>query len=224
MAVTVKKTGPGIGPLQEKLKRLKGAEVLVGIPAAKASRPGAINNAELAFVMENGSPIKNIPPRPFLKPSIQNSKKQFAPHLANAAEAILAGDTNLAEKELNKAGAIAANGAKRYILEGDNLTPDSPATIARKKSDRPLVDTSQLVRSIDYVVRLDGVVKPKREETEPERQQQRRPAEPAEEAADVTAEATSEAVEAVGEAVAEGAEVAGEVAGEVAEGAAELLL
>jgi hypothetical protein len=48
---------------------------------------------------------------------------------------------------------IASNAAKRYILQGDNLAPNAPSTIKAKGSSRPLVDTSQLVKSITWVVR-----------------------------------------------------------------------
>ena len=68
-----------------------------------------------------------------------------------------------AERELKLAGITAANGAKRYFLEG-KLAPNKPATIARKRRkaklgegeeyvDTPLIDTGQMRRAITSVVR-----------------------------------------------------------------------
>jgi hypothetical protein len=41
---------------------------------------------------------------------------------------------------------------KNKVVTGP-FEPNKPATIARKGSDRPLIDTAQLLNSITYVVR-----------------------------------------------------------------------
>ena len=60
-----------------------------------------------------------------------------------------------AEKYLMRAGTIAANAAKRKFGSAE-LAPNAPSTIARKGSDKPLIDTGSLRRSIVAVVRIVG--------------------------------------------------------------------
>lgn len=113
-----------------------------------------MNNATLAFIQKNGSPANNIPARPFLKPSIRANNKIIAPHLAKAAQGVMENRPTEARRELEAAGLIAANGAKRWFTDPRNeWPPDAPATIEAKGSDKPLIDTGQLRRSITHVVR-----------------------------------------------------------------------
>lgn len=161
MSATVKKTGPGLAKLKESIERIKNSDVLVGIPAERTQRKNdPINNASLLFIHTHGSPLKNIPPRPVLQPSIALTRKLFTPHLEAAAKLTLDHKPEQAERELNLAGVIAVNGAKRYVLQGRNLAPNAPSTIKRKGSDRPLVDTNQMIgRALTYVVRTNKTSK-----------------------------------------------------------------
>ena len=153
--VTVKKSGPGFLQLRRDLARISKSEVLVGIPADKTQRKkGPINNASLMFVFSKGSPLKKIPARPWLEPAIKLNKDLISPHLGAAAKAVLNHDPVRAERELRLAGPVAANAAKRWPTDPRNgWKPNAPATIRRKGSDRPGVDTGQLRRSITSVVR-----------------------------------------------------------------------
>ena len=50
--------------------------MLVGIPAEENARGEEIGNAALGFIHENGSPARNIPPRPFLVPGMKDAEPQ----------------------------------------------------------------------------------------------------------------------------------------------------
>src|SRR5580698_9413367 len=116
--VTVSRSGSGLQKLKADLQRIEKSDVLVGIPAENAMRKGdTMNNATLAFIQEHGSEIAHIPPRPFLQPSINANKAIITPHLAKAAQAVLQRDAAKAEFELNRAGIIASNGAKRWFVD-----------------------------------------------------------------------------------------------------------
>ena len=41
---------------------------------------------------------------------------------------------------------------QRAHIRNGNWVPNAPATIRRKGSDRPLIDTGQLVNSVEYEV------------------------------------------------------------------------
>jgi hypothetical protein len=159
MPVTVTKSGPGIAGLAKALERIKRSDVLVGIPAQKASRRGkgqTINNAEAMFLFSKGSPLRNQPPRPWLEPAIEKSKQIITPHLEAAARAVLEQDPARAERELKLAGIVASNAAKKYPVEANGWAPNAPSTIRQKGSDRPGISTGQLRRSIVSVVRENG--------------------------------------------------------------------
>lgn len=110
-----------------------------------------INNAELMFIHENGSPLRNLPARPVLELTIQNAISTLLP---KALDRISDGCFNKGwneddvRKELEKMCIRMQNYARNVIYRSNLLAPDSPATIKRKGSDRPLLDTGQLARSI----------------------------------------------------------------------------
>ena len=155
MGVTVKKSGPGLAPLALSLEQLRHAEVLVGIPQSTTQRQNEpLNNASLMYILTHGSPLRNIPATPILEPSIELNKKLITPHLEAAAKATIDKDPTRAQQELELAGVVAANGAKRYFTDPTNgWPPNKPSTIARKGSDRRNIDTGALRRSVTWVVR-----------------------------------------------------------------------
>ena len=154
MGVKVTKSGPGLDGLRADLARLMKSDVLVGIPAEKAMRKGSpINNASVLFIFTHGSPLRNQPPRPLLEPSIEKNKAAISAHMAAAARAIVV-EKNAARgnRELNLAGVVAVNGAKRFFLD-NQWAPNAPSTIKRKKSDRPGVDLGIMRNALSWVVR-----------------------------------------------------------------------
>lgn len=140
------------------LKSIASKDVLVGIPEEKSERDDVpFGNAGIGYINENGSPAQNIPARPHLVPGVRSVDEQTLPHLRAAAQAAMSGNTAAAEMELNRAGALAANGVKRYMTI-TGFTPLADRTInarlARGRTgDKPLIDTGQYRRAITYVVR-----------------------------------------------------------------------
>lgn len=158
MGVAVKKSGPGIKGLEQSLQKLRGSDILVGIPQQTTLRKGqAINNAGLMFVLTHGSPVRNIPATPIVEPGVKKSAPLYSPHLAAAAKAILDKDPAKARQELDLAGTIAANGVKRYFTDsGNGWPPNAPSTIRRKGSNRRNIDTGALRGAVTHVVRIKG--------------------------------------------------------------------
>lgn len=157
LPVSVSKKGPGLVQVARDLKRIKASEVLVGIPAPKTQRKGdPINNAALMFIHTNGSELQNIPARPVLEPAIEANKDVITPHLEKAAKDVLQKRPEAADRELQLAGTVASNAAKRWFTDPRNgWPPNSPVTVAAKGSDKPLIDTGQLRRAITFVVRVN---------------------------------------------------------------------
>lgn len=167
-----------------KLPQLKGAisklakrDVLVGVPQADTERkdPGAMTNATLAYIHDNGSPGSNIPARPFMHPGILAAKPGITGQFKAAARGALEGKD--IEPSLNKAGLVAQTSIKGIINAGiEPALADSTlrgrirnrtsikgaeAELAHRAGGgeagmdlaKPLVATGQLRNSITYVVR-----------------------------------------------------------------------
>lgn len=137
-------------------------EVLAGVPIEDAQRKDEnrgkeMNNATIAYIMDNGSPAANIPAHPFMDPGIQNAKKQIAEHLGHSAKRVFTGETAKAVSDLHKVG-LTAQASIREVINSGPPPELSPSTIAARKrrgriSTKPLVDTAQLRNSINYAIR-----------------------------------------------------------------------
>ena len=140
--------------ITDQLKKLASLHVYVGVPEAEASRPGEpINNAELAYIQSNGSPLQNIPARPILEPVIERNKKMIGDRFQTLSKKALNDPTVNITDELSKIGMIVRDKVKDNFTNPDNgWAPNSPATIAAKGSNKPLIDTGSLRKSIEYVV------------------------------------------------------------------------
>lgn len=125
---------------------LKDQRVRVGIL-------GDGRNATIGAVHEFGSPARGIPERSFLRASLRKMRAtgQLAGMTERISRAILTG--KLAPvRGLQMLGAWASAQVKSHIVDTNIPPPLSPRTIARKGSDRALVDTSQMLNAITWAV------------------------------------------------------------------------
>jgi hypothetical protein len=146
------------------IKKLATTRVLVGVPSDKATRTdGPLNNAQLAYIQNNGAPEANIPARPFMEPAIESKSREIRDALGKAAELALEAGPDAVDRQFHRVGAIGRDAIKAKITDGP-FTPLKPSTIAARKSKRksrsntdikPLIDTGSLRNSINYVIRDD---------------------------------------------------------------------
>lgn len=152
--VTVDKTAEVVKSVQA----LTGKQVMVGIPATNAYRPGeTVTNAMLGYIHEFGSPAAHIPPRPFLIPGIESVKDQVVNRLQAAAKKALDGDVSAVDSALMQIGLLAQSAVQKKITDGP-FVPLAPATIAARKAKghagiKPLIDTGALRQAVSYVIR-----------------------------------------------------------------------
>jgi hypothetical protein len=159
------------------MKVLGKTRVLVGIPMEHDPRQGEpLGNASIGYVHEFGSPARNTPARPFLRPGVRGSREEWVAHLKRAAQAALkAGNPTAAAAavtaELTKAGIVAVNAVRKHIQAGIP-PPLSPITVARRQRRSPgssyrrkalspadvtpLIDTGEMLRSITFVLEVQG--------------------------------------------------------------------
>jgi hypothetical protein len=146
------------------IHNLTAHRVMVGIPSTKAVRDiqtgEPINNAALGYIHEHGAPEVNIPARPFLLPGVRSIRGEIVKRLRDAAKVALHGSPRAVMRAYHALGLLAQRTVRQKITEGP-FVPLSPATLYRRqhrkvaprKGTRPLIDTGQLRRAIDYVIR-----------------------------------------------------------------------
>jgi len=152
--------------LRSRLEMLTKRQVLVGVPQTKPSggdntsrrERTKANNAMLAYVHDNGSPLQGIPRREFLRPGIKGAQREIAEKQRQTARAALdEGGAERIEKGLVAVGLIAQRAVRKKITDGP-FSPLKAGTLrARRRrgrtGTRPLIDTGQLRNAINFAVR-----------------------------------------------------------------------
>ena len=101
--------------------------------------------ASVASFNEYGT--AKIPPRPFFRNAIAKNSNKWNDILTNELR-------NSVDVELayNRVGEVAKGDIVESIMQ-TNTPPNSPLTIAKKRSSKPLVDTSFMRSSVNYKVK-----------------------------------------------------------------------
>lgn len=122
--------------------------VLVGLPEGSVDSDGD-DLVLIGAAHEFGSISRNIPARPFLRPALRKNVNKYGRILQQKATAILLGRMSL-HQALSLVGQAAQADVQKYIVAHQGFDPLKPATIKRKKSSKPLIDTGQMRQSIRY--------------------------------------------------------------------------
>ena len=106
------------------------------------------------WIMAHGSPLWHAPPRPVLEPALEHNKDAIMVLFQQVLRAACKGDAEAEERAIHRCGLKAQNVCRGWFDNPANgWPPNSPLTIKLKKSERPLVDTGTLRKSIIYVLR-----------------------------------------------------------------------
>lgn len=133
------------------------AHVKVGILASQGGTEAhdptsGLTLIEIAAVHEFGSPAAGVPERSFIRETARIYADELAKLQARVARGII-NDTLTVDKALGILGAWLQTKIKRRITTGAGVPPPlAQATIDRKGSDRPLVDTGRLINAIQWEV------------------------------------------------------------------------
>lgn len=153
--VTSRTTAEGERFFKE-LAELNKLEIKVGYqsdmkPKQKDGKKQAANYAEIALYNDVGT--VNSPSRPFLRNSVDLHKDEILALGREAAAELVAGGT--ARDILEKVGLFMTDIVQTEIEEG-SYEANSPATIQKKGSAKPLVDTGIMKNSIRSIVKEKG--------------------------------------------------------------------
>lgn len=145
---------------------LRSAEVSVGVHSDEQGADGT-TMALIAGVHEFGAPSRNIPARPFIRPTFDENRGRYERLMVRAARLAMAG-TSL-RVGLALVGQQVTADIQRRIRAGIS-PPLAPSTLARRgrrtaesgaannvfTGPTPLIDTGRLINSIRYVVSVRG--------------------------------------------------------------------
>jgi hypothetical protein len=127
--------------LRARYKKRRAAGAIKGVA-------GGLPVAMIAAIQEFGAPRARIPPRPFFRNMIAAKQGEWPKAIAGLLK-----QTNYdAQKTLRLTGEAIAGQLRQSILD-TNSPPLKPATVKKKGFSKTLIDTSHMVRSVDYEVK-----------------------------------------------------------------------
>lgn len=124
----------------------RGAVLRVGF-LENATYPDGKPVAMIAAIQDFGAPAANIPPRPFFRNMIADKQREWPAAIAGL---LRTNDLDPA-RTLDQAG-FAIGGQLRQSIIDTNTPPLAPSTIRRKGFDKPLIETSHMINSVDHEV------------------------------------------------------------------------
>ena len=139
--------------LARRIRLSSRVSVTVGVHGADKGRTeGEINNVGLAAIHEFGSRKAKIPERSFIRHTVDNKLPTWERLLGKLGGPIYALEMPI-EQALEIVGLKMASDMQRTITkQPSEWDPLKPATIARKDSEKALIDTRELLRSIKHKV------------------------------------------------------------------------
>lgn len=148
--VRISLTGEG-RRFEQMLRELQNREVRIGFQHGEASEEDGTDICDVAMWNELGT--EHIPPRPFLRKSVDENTAEINSFLQSKKEDFLRGVS--AEQILKEIGIFQKDLIQEKITEG-SYVPNAASTIIRKGSDHPLIDTGRMRQSVNYVIRQKG--------------------------------------------------------------------
>ena len=126
-------------------------KVKVGLPRGSGTHgPSGLPVVTLGVIHEFGSSDGRIPERPFLRMTMRRKRREHYALIRDLAHTVTSGRST-PRIALSQLGAVAAANVQEQIADG-TPPPNAPATIRRKGSSTPLVDTGALRQAITYQV------------------------------------------------------------------------
>lgn len=161
MPVTLHKDTKKLDAFLEAMKKAAGMHrAEVGIFQSKAGRQDneGTDNVDLAVIHEFGAPDAGIPERSHFRSTLTKNRDKYLQLIKQLTEKLLKhpeGIEDIDDRVLGIVGEVAAGDVKQAIADG--LSPElKPATIKRKGSSTPLIDSGGYRNSITQRVVRGG--------------------------------------------------------------------
>lgn len=134
--------------LMREIEKLVSKEVRVGFKAGENSDDNGVDICNIAIWNELGT--TRSPARPFMRKSVDENVDKINNFLKRTKRDILSGKS--AEEVLKMLGIFQKDLIQEKITNG-SFAPNTPYTIRKKGSDKPLIDTGRMRQSVNYVIK-----------------------------------------------------------------------
>ena len=143
----------GMGDIERELTKLNGSYVLVGFQEGSVTKSqtkdgrkkkAGLSMPEIAAANEFGT--NTIPARPFMRTSSDENKQRIDTAIQGEYVKITQGKSTV-KRSLTALGVFMVDKIKMKI-RAIQSPPNSPRTIAKKKSSKPLIDFGQMIQSV----------------------------------------------------------------------------
>lgn len=150
----------GMEDIERELKKLNGSYVLVGFQEGSVTKSqtkdgrhkkAGLSMPEIAAANEFGT--NDIPARPFMRTSYDENKQRIDRAIQSEYVKITQGKTTV-KRSLTTLGVFMVDQIKMKI-RAIHTPPNSPKTIAKKKSSKPLIDFGQMIQSVHAKVVIE---------------------------------------------------------------------
>lgn len=156
MARVVRKKGKAAERLRVALKEIDGIEAKVGWFESARYEDGT-PVALVAAVQENGYAPGGIPPRPFMRPTVEQEQENWKAQATSGAKAVMSGNISLFA--VMDAIALGAVGSVQKTIAGIHEPPLQQSTIQARKlmysaknkngdPTKPLIATGHMIRTM----------------------------------------------------------------------------
>lgn len=151
MGAVVEERDLGWNNIKKQMKKLSNSYVDIGL-FGNDGGPDT-NLAARVAVLELSSRLWNPrTKRPFMRRTIDDNKKEIGEFVDRGLDKVVEKRSN-AKKLLHDIGVEVTGLTKQKITEGP-FAPLKPATIRRKGSSRPLIDTGDMKNSVKFKVKI----------------------------------------------------------------------
>lgn len=133
------------------INKLSHSYLILGVVGESSMRKkGKVNNADLLFIHEYGSPIRKIPARPILQYTIEHTNDLVVKTYEDCIKMIYNGSKwSEVQLKLEQLAMRIESKCRKFLRSGEtDLKPLKDSTIKMKGSSLPLFDTGQLAKSI----------------------------------------------------------------------------
>ena len=138
----------GYRAIMRTLERLDGTEIVAGILKDSGNTSKGPSFVDIAFWNEYGT--RRIPSRPFIRISADTNRRAWERMAQNCVNSVMDGASP------QSAGAVVGKrmveDIRKVFGDKSKLAPNAPSTIRKKGHDKPLIDTGELRKKVNFRV------------------------------------------------------------------------
>lgn len=140
----------GYNAMMRNLERLDGMEVVAGVLKDAGNTSKGVSFVDIATWNEYGT--RRIPSRPFIRISADTNRKAWEKLAKSCVNSVIDGASPHEAGEV--VGRKMVEDIQKVFGDKSKLAPNAPSTIKKKGHDKPLIDTGELRKRVNF--RVEG--------------------------------------------------------------------